>query len=88
MKYIARGTIAPHGANERLVGQFTWLSESEQGWYQWDGWHKATAFATAQAALDCATECTGPLFRMPAPESIVAVETDDEQLVARNSAWG
>ena len=72
-KFVARGVIAPHGANYTLVGQYTYLSLSA-GWPVWDGDHKAAAFATSHAAIEAAHSAKGPLFRMPSPETIEAVD--------------
>ncbi len=74
MTFIARGVIASTGANPAWVGRFTYVSEPNFGFYQWDGLHKAKLFATSEAALAAAADCRGPLFQLPMPESIEALE--------------
>ncbi len=76
MSFIARGVIAATGHNEAWVGQYTYVSEPNVGFYQWDGLHKVKFFDTAPEALAGARACHGPLFKLPDPKSIEALEMD------------
>ena len=76
MPFIARGVIAATGNNADWVGQYTYVCEPNHGFYQWDGLHKVKIFTTAHEALAAASECQGPLFRVPDPDTIVALEVD------------
>ena len=70
--FIARGVIggAPSTAAQ---GRFTYLSEVSDDWYQWDGAHKATHFASPSDAMDAAASCNGPWFNRPDPDSVEAI---------------
>jgi hypothetical protein len=74
--FIARGVIGVNGDNAARVGQFTYLSETGDHWYQWDGAHRATHFATSAAAMAAAETCMGPWFNRPDPGSIEAIITE------------
>ena len=74
MSFIARGVIAATGNNDAWVGQYTYVSEPNLGFYQWDGLHKVKHFETAEAALAAAYQCKGPLLHLPAPDTIEAVQ--------------
>ncbi len=76
MPFIARGVVAATGNNAAWVGQYTYVSEPNLGFYQWDGLHKVKIFATANEAIAAASECQGPLFRVPDPETIAAFEVE------------
>lgn len=73
--FIAAGVIADNGSNRGVAGQTTYLV-STSDWFVWDGEHPdhAARFATPGQALAAARACLGPLFRMPRPESIHAIE--------------
>ena len=73
MSFIARGVIAANGTNAAWAGQYTYVSEPNMGFYQWDGLHKVKRFATAEAALTAASECRGPLLQLPDPTTIEAL---------------
>ncbi len=67
--FIARGVVGTAGG----AGRFTYLSEVSDGWYQWNGAHKATHFPSRTDALTAAESCQGPWFNHPDPDSIDAI---------------
>ncbi len=76
VSFVARGVVAATGSNPSWVGQLAFVCEPNLGFYQWDGLHKAKLFPSKKAALAAAADCRGPLFTLPAPESIEAVERE------------
>ena len=75
MSFVARGVIAATGSNAAWVGRYTYVGEPNLGFYQWDGLHKAKFFATSDDALNAAAMCHGPLFQLPDPATVEAIET-------------
>ena len=55
------------------MGQMTYLAETGDHFYIWDGAHKAAHFASTQAGLDAAAQCNGPWFNVPDPATIEVV---------------
>ncbi len=78
MTFIARGVIAATGDNAAWAGQYTYVSQPNVGFFQWDGLHKVAHFPSKEAALAAAAECLGPLLRLPDPATIEALEVDDK----------
>ena len=72
--FVARGVIRATGGNDAWVGRYTYVSEPNLGFYQWDGLHKVKFFGTADDALSAAGRCQGPLFQLPDPATIEALE--------------
>jgi hypothetical protein len=77
MTFVVRGRIGTARGNEGRTGELTYLAETGDYFYIWDGLHKAAQFETAQAGLDAANECKGPWFRMPDPGTIESVNVQD-----------
>ena len=78
MAFIARGVIAANGNNANWVGQYTYVSEPNMGFYQWDGLHKVKRFSTAAEALAAASESHGPILQLPDPATIEALLLAEE----------
>lgn len=70
--FVARGLAPTHCSH----GRYVYIHEPTEGWYVWDGPHKAKLFRSAQDALLVAAECKGPWFNMPEEGSIEAVEPE------------
>ncbi|MEO8081156.1 MAG: hypothetical protein ABI641_11540 [Caldimonas sp.] len=70
--FIARGVVGAD-AITAAGGRFTYLSEVCADWYQWDGAHKATHFASRAAARAAAASCMGPWFNHPDPGSVETI---------------
>ena len=60
--FIARGVIANNGNNPAWAGRYSYVSEPNRGFYQWDGLHKAKLFPTTEAALTAANEMSWSAF--------------------------
>ncbi len=75
-RYVAVGIIADNGSNRGVAGQETYLV-STSDWFAWDGERPdhAAQFSSRKLAMAAALSCRGPLFRMPRPDSVHAVET-------------
>jgi hypothetical protein len=71
--FVARGVVATGEGNAGSVGRFTYLSEVSADWYQWNGAHKATHFASSAAAMKAAAACMGPWFNYPDPGTVEAI---------------
>ena len=76
MPYIVRGKIAANRTNAARVGRLTYLAETGDHFYVWDGAHKAALFASQQAGLLAVSHCNGPWFNVPDPATIESIETD------------
>jgi len=72
--YMVRGKIGTNCGNEVRVGQFTYLAETGDHFYIWNGIHKAARFESVKAGLDAAGRCNGPWFNVPDPATIESVE--------------
>lgn len=77
MKYIVTGKIAPYGPNSAIVGQEVFLSEASEGYFIWDGKHRAKVFDNWEQALNAAMHAPGPLWRIPSPESVKIVPVEE-----------
>ena len=75
MPYLIRGVIGLNRSNASRVGQLTYLAETGDHFYIWDGVHKAAHFGTAEAGLRAADRCNGPWFNIPDPASIEVVDS-------------
>lgn len=75
MPYMVRGKIGAARGNEGRTGQFTYLTETGDRLYIWNGAHRAARFPSAQAGLDAARWCNGPWFNVPDPTTVEAVES-------------
>jgi hypothetical protein len=73
MPYVVRGKISAARAGGGRMGHMTYLAETGDHFYIWDGAHKAAHFASAQAGLDAAARCNGPWFNVPDPATIEVV---------------
>ena len=71
--FIARGVIGTYAGNAVGAGRFTYLSEVSADWYQWNGAHKATHFASHADAMTAAASCKGPWFNHPDPGSVETI---------------
>ena len=80
MAFVVRGRTQSNGTNAAWVDRYTYLSEPHAGFYQWDGVHRVKVFSSPQMALAAAAECRGPLFRVPAPPTIEAIELKSARL--------
>ena len=77
MSFVVRGRTRANGSVDAAwVDRYTYLSEPNVGFYQWDGFHRVKVFLSTEAALAAVGECAGPLFRVPEPETIEAVEIE------------
>jgi hypothetical protein len=75
MPYVVRGKIGAVRGNEARVGQFTYLAETGDCFYIWNGAHKASHFASVDAGLEAASQCNGSWFNAPDPATIGVVES-------------
>ncbi|MCE9657255.1 MAG: hypothetical protein K8R60_01755 [Burkholderiales bacterium] len=71
--FIARGVVGAGRGGISRAGRFTYLSEVSADWYQWDGEHKATHFASPDEAMTAAAACKGPWFNHPDPDTVEAI---------------
>ena len=73
--FIVHGVIADNGSNAVMVGRTTYLVRASD-WFAWDGDRPdhAARFLDEEAALAAATSCTGPLFRLPDPDTVSVIE--------------
>lgn len=70
--FIARGVVGGDASNA-VDGRFTYLSEVSADWYQWNGAHRATHFASRADAMAAAASCMGPWFNRPDPGSVETI---------------
>jgi hypothetical protein len=82
MTFVVRGRTGANedGIHAAWVERYTYISEPHAGFYQWDGVHRVKLFLSPEAALAAVPECVGPLFRVPAPQTIEAVEVETARL--------
>jgi hypothetical protein len=73
MPYVIRGKIGAARGLSARTGIFTYLAETGDHFYIWDGLHKVAHFATADAGLQAVKLCNGPWFNTPDPASVEAV---------------
>jgi hypothetical protein len=87
MPYVIRGRIGADRGVSARTGIFTYLAETGDHFYIWDGLHKVAHFATARAGLEAAALCNGPWFNTPDPASVEAVLwlLDQEAIDAREA---
>ena len=74
--FIARGVIGADPGDATKTDRFTYLSEVGADWYQWDGAHRATHFASRADAVAAAASCNGPWFNHPDAGSVEAVRVE------------
>jgi hypothetical protein len=75
MPYMVRGKIGAARGNEGRIGQLTYLAETGDHFYIWNGAHKAAHFPSAQAGLDAVARCNGPWFNIPDPATVEIIKS-------------
>jgi hypothetical protein len=88
MPFVVRGRTGARESdvNAAWVDRYTYLAEPHVGFYQWDGVHRVKLFISPEAALAAVGECVGPIFRVPAPQTIEAVEVEVARRAERQCA--
>jgi hypothetical protein len=78
MSFVVRGRTGANesGINAEWVDRYTYLAEPHAGFYQWDGVHRVKLFLSPEAAMAAVAQCVGPLFRVPAPQTVEAIELE------------
>jgi hypothetical protein len=74
--FVVRGVVAAGASHADGSGRFTYLSEVAADWYQWNGAHRATHFASEADGMRAAALCKGPWFNHPDPESVETVPVE------------
>ena len=74
MPYLIRGKIGVNRPNSPRVGHFTYLTQTGDRFYIWDGAHKAAHFVSPEAGFIAASRCNGPWFNVPDPATIESIE--------------
>ncbi len=84
MTYVVRGKIGVNQPNVSRAGKPTYLAETGDHFYIWDGVHKAAHFASAEAGLAAAAQCHGPWFNVPDATTIESLEwlSNEETILA------
>lgn len=77
-EFLAMGIRTENGVSKTVY--LDWTDEGG-GWHQW-ATHKAHAkqFKSEKAALDAAKYCPGPIYNMPAKESIAVIQVEGSKV--------
>jgi hypothetical protein len=73
MPYVIRSRIAANRGNVVRAGIYTYLAETGDHFYIWDGVHKAAHFKTAESGLEAADQCNAPWSNLPDPATVEGV---------------
>lgn len=76
MPYVIRGKIGVNRRSSAREGQLTYLADTGDHFFIWDGAHKAAHFASPEIGFVAASQCNGPWFNVPDPATIESVEWD------------
>jgi hypothetical protein len=74
MPYVIRGRIGANRMNSARIGHLTYLAETGDHFYVWNGAHRAAHFASPEAGFVAASQCNGPWFNVPEPATIESIE--------------
>ena len=76
MPFTARGRIGAKPGSPARTARYTYIAETGDRFFIWDGPHRAALFDTPEQALGAAASCNGPWFNMPDAQTVEAVEAD------------
>jgi hypothetical protein len=76
-EFLAMGVRTENGVSKTVY--LDWTDEGG-GWHQWTKYKaQAKQFKSEKAALDAAKHCPGPMFNMPAKESIAVIQVEGQK---------